>query len=393
MHLNYIIKVVFCATLLLLCVPSYAAAQMTIEWEATFDKTPYDYANYIQQTKDGGFIIIGITEDNDDKNLNYVISDIYIIKTNSQGKKEWDKTIGGPKEDRGVMVKQTQDGGYVVLGATESFGNGCEDIYVAKLTPKGDTVWEKTFGGTKFDWPKFVHQTSDGGFVIAGAFWASVINTTIKSSTILFKLDSSGNKEWEKIFDEFECTAAKETLDGGYIIGGNENSENPYVPFYRYIMKVDSNGNKIWSKAIDSGSFDDILPTKEGGYVIAGTGGLNWNFCLLKIDSQGNKIWGSEFSENTDTEDHCLSVQTTNDGGYILIGYSVKYWASSPSDIHIIKTDSNGKKVWGKFIGNDNENHGQYIQQTKDGGYILLSDKATYNPLNRSIQLIKFKLK
>ena len=95
-------------------------------------------------------------------------ADFWILKLDPQGEIEWQKTYGGPRFDLAHSIQQTQDGGYVVGGWTRSYGAGEEDVWVLKLDPDGEIEWQKTYGGAGFDSAHSIRQTEDGGYVIAG---------------------------------------------------------------------------------------------------------------------------------------------------------------------------------------------------------------------------------
>jgi len=132
------------------------------KWVKTYDLNKFDGAGSVQQTSDGGYIIVGMTETSINRD------DIWLIKTDSQGNKIWDKTFGGDKDDRGVKVRQTSDGGYILLGHTDSFSTGLEDSWLIKTDKDGNIMWDKTFGDIHYDFGFDLKQTFDNGYIIAG---------------------------------------------------------------------------------------------------------------------------------------------------------------------------------------------------------------------------------
>ena len=131
------------------------------EWNQTFGGPDYDFGVSIQQTTDGGFIITGYT---------YLgLRNVWLIKTDPDGNEEWNQTFGGNDDDYGYSVQQTTDGGYIITGATSSFGNGETDVWLIKTDPDGNEEWNQTFGGNDDDYGYSVQQTTDGGYIITGA--------------------------------------------------------------------------------------------------------------------------------------------------------------------------------------------------------------------------------
>ena len=149
---------------------------------------------------------------------------------------EWAKTYGGSYRDWANSIQQTSDGGYVVAGVTYSFGAGGADFWVLKLDSKGDIEWQKTYGGSDGDWAWSIQQTSDGGYVVAGAGWADFW---------VLKLDSKGDIEWQKTYggsDWDEAWSIQQTSDGGYVVAGSTCSFGAGEEDF-WVLKLDSEGN------------------------------------------------------------------------------------------------------------------------------------------------------
>ena len=263
----------------------------TITFAKTFGGTDVDYSNSVQQTTDGGFIIAGKT-----KSFGVGEYNGYIIKTDSSGNETWSKTFGGTDHDFFVFsVQQTTDGGFIIIGSTQSSGAGSDDVYLLKTDSNGNETWSKTFGGIDRDYGRSVQQTADGGFIIAGSTRSSSVGS---SDVYLLKTDSNGNETWSKAFGgtdgEEYGNSVRQTADGGFIIAGSRrffSARNSDV----YLLKTDSNGNETWSKTF-GGAYNDygnsVQQTDDGGFIIAGLtrsyGAGKSDVYLLKTDSNGN---------------------------------------------------------------------------------------------------------
>ncbi len=146
-----------------------------LQWQKSYGGSIYDGGTSVQKTVDRGYIIAGYTFSNDgDILFNHGNSDFWIIKVDSDGKMEWNKTLGGSGYEDAFSIQQTNDGGYITTGYSNSVdgdvtGNhGDYDYWVVKLNSFGNIQWQKSFGGSGFDFPNSIKQTTDGGYIIAG---------------------------------------------------------------------------------------------------------------------------------------------------------------------------------------------------------------------------------
>jgi len=306
------------------------------EWNQTYGGAESDIGRSVQQTINGGYIITGFTYSYEGSQR------VYLIKTNSVGAEEWSKTFGGSVDDGGYSVQQTTDGGYIVLGHTSSFGNGGQDIYLIKTNSEGIEAWTKTYGGSGNEFGYSVQQTSDGGYILTG-------NTSSygngDNDVWLIKTDSEGTEEWNKTFggeNDDRGYSVQQTTDGGYIIAGYTNSDLGSNDVW--LIKTDANGNEQWNKTYGGDGSDygySVQQTTDGGYIIVGvtapTG--NGNVWLIKTATNGIEQWNKTFGGSV--HDYGYSVQQTTDGGYIITGATTSF-GNGGHDVWLIKTDSEG---------------------------------------------------
>jgi hypothetical protein len=357
------------------------------EWAKTFGGSKDDEGFSVQQTSDGSFIIVGRTE-----SFGAGEDDVWLIKTDADGNKLWEKTFGGIRDDQGHSVQQTSDGGFILVGNTESFGAGDADVWLIKTDADGNKLWEKTFGGSRYDYGYSVRQTSDGGFIIVG-YTASFGARDVW----LIKTDANGNKQWDRTFggsDSDVGYSVQQTSDGGFIIVGYTVSFGAGKDDV-WLIKTDANGNKQWDRTFGGSVWDggsSVQQTSDGGFIIVGGtasfGAGLADVWLIKTDASGNKQWDRTFGGSV--WDWGSSVQQTRDGGFILVG-GTRSFGAGDADVWLIKTDASGNKLWDRTFGGSRWDWGNSMQQTRDGGFILVGETESFGAGWADVWLIKYR--
>ena len=309
-------------------------------WTRTFGGDSNDLGLAVQQTADSGYIIAGYTT-----SFGAGSDDVYLIKTDAAGDTLWTRTFGGNGRDHGYSVQQTTDGDYIVAGTTESFGAGSGDVWLIKTDPQGTPRWTRTFGGADYDWGYSATQTPDGGYIIVGAtesFGGEHPNY------YLIRTDTNGDTVWTRTFGpatEDYGACVQPTDDDGFIVAGTTDSLGA-GEYDVYLIKTDANGDTLWTRIYAAEGENDafsVQQTTAGGYVIAGQ---TWtpdssyvDVLLMKTDANGDTLWTKTFG-GTDW-DEGYSVQQTTDGGYVVAGQTRSFGAGG-DDVYLIKTDSLG---------------------------------------------------
>ena len=272
----------------------------------------------------------------------------------------WEKTYGGSSRDDGYFVQQTSDGGFIMCGRTNSFGNGGDDVYTIKTDLNGVEEWSQTYGGTGTEFSSDIKQTSDGGYIICG----SIFN--VGFDVYLIKIDLNGNVVWTQTYGGSNMDYAKsveQTNDGGYIICGRTNSFGN-GGYEAYLIKTNLNGVEEWSLTY-SGTVDGncIKQTIDGGYIILAdvVVGTDHEIQLIKTDLNGVEEWSQIYGGAGLQQSNY--VQQTNDGGYIVLGST-----DNPAGILFFKLNSNGFEEWSRQF---NGGYPGSCQQTTDGGFII----------------------
>lgn len=371
--------------------PAFAGEVPQVEWEKTFGGDESDYGYSVSQTSDGGYIITGFTF------VKAGNGDVYLLKVDAAGNRQWEKNFGGDKSDVGKSVQQTSDGGYVIAGDTTSFNSKENEIYLVKTDLSGNKIWEKNIGGDGVYYGETVQQTGDGGYMIAG----TVISSDYRDYDIfLMKTDASGNKIWGKRFGGKEvdsCHSMQLASDGGCIIAGDTYSFGSAWNDV-YLIKTDASGDRIWEKTVGGKGYDwgySVLQTGDGGFIVAGStssfGKGDYNAYLIKTDTTGNKIW--EKNLGGDGDDFIYSVALSGDGGYILAGITNSF-GDGRSTVYAVKTDASGNLIWEKHFGGDGAASGQHVCSGRDGGFIIVGGKEVKEGTpgkNNDVALFKLK--
>jgi hypothetical protein len=213
-------------------------ADGNLQWTKTIGGPGWEAGFSLIQTSDGGYAIAGSTY-----SFGAGLSDVYVVKLDANGNLQWTKTIGGPGDEAGFSLIQTSDGGYAITGSTNSFGVGKADVYLVKLDANGNLQWTKTIGGPKDDWGISLIQTSDGGYAITGPTYSFGVG---EADVYVVKLDANGKPQWTKTIGAKNENLIKssiiQTSDGGYAIAGTTTSFGAGGRDV-YVVKLNKNGD------------------------------------------------------------------------------------------------------------------------------------------------------
>ena len=342
--------------------------------------------------------------------------DYWVVKIDTIGNIKWQKSLGGTNSDVAKSIQQTNDGGYIVAGysmsndgdVTSHHYNSAydnSDYWVVKLDSVGNIQWQKSLGGTEDDRASSIQQTNDGGYIVAGSSYSNDGDVTGHHGTISYsdcwvvKLDTSGNIQWQKSLggtEDDNASSIQQTNDGGYIVVCSSNSNGGDVTGNHgsrdyWVVKLDTVGNIKWQKSIGGTNGDyaySIQQTNDGGYIVTGITGSNdgdvsghhysaygnWDYWVVKLDTVGNIKWQKCLGGSDN--DYAYSVKQTNDGGYIIAGSGSTNDGDitgnhGSSDYWIVKLDTAGNIQWQKSLGGSENDEAYSIQQTLDGGYII----------------------
>ncbi|MCL6266763.1 hypothetical protein [Flagellimonas myxillae] len=342
------------------------------------------------------------------------------ITTTFEGEVDWMKSFGGSGEDTAQSVIQTADGGYAILGFSNSMdgdlaGKTTEvnDYWLLKLDAEGNLIWGRTYGGTKDDRGQSVIQTTDGGYAIVGYAMSDdgdgSNNEGFHDNWIL-RLGPNGNILWEKSFGfsgHDHSYDVVETSDGGFFFSGfldvtssggagNEGKGN-YLTRHGvgefWGTKLDADGNLEWRRYFGGTNNDrsyGVVYSDDGGFVLAGASESDdfditspkgsYDFWVVKVGSNGDLLWQKSFGGTG--IDKGYDIAKTLDGGYVITGNTFSSDTDvsqnhGESDLWVIKLGSNGNLAWEKTYGGLAFDAGHGISTTRDGGFVIAGNSKS----------------
>ena len=280
----------------------------------------------------------------------------------------WTKTIGYDVGEYFTSIEKTSNGGFILAGFTESFsGDSSAEYWLVRLNNSADTVWTKVYPAAEKHDNQIALQTADGGFAIGG-----------DGDPWLIKTDANGTVEWEQAISTIgaynEIRWIETTANNGFIACGSGQVENIS---YALVVKTDSLGVPVWVDSL-RGEHDMtaemVIETTDGGVAVVGakqhpTGGGVFHGWLQKLSASGDSLWSVVYGDTANAE--FSGIQETADGGFILIG-RLTLPSDSTSDIYLVKTDSLGVVEWEQTFGGTNDDEGMAVIQTSDTGFTLI---------------------
>ena len=421
-------NIIFSLLFVLTSYLTFSQQILTKQWDRRFGGSSGDVLDILLETKGGGYILGGssASEASGDKSesnwdISLLTRDFWILEIDSDSNKLWDKRFGGTSTEGLYSLQQTTDAGYILAGRSYSGMNGNKtqpswgsgDYWVVKVDSIGNKQWDKRFGGILDDELYAVQQTSNGGYILGGYSFSGIggdktqDNRDLTNSTSDFwvvKIDSSGNKQWDKRFggnDMDGINSLLQTCDGGYILGGTSSSgisgdktqtnwDTITFSYDMWIVKIDSSGYKLWDKRFGGKSSDhlfNVLQLSDGGYLMAGASasGIEGDktsngtgYWIVKIDSAGNKLWDKVYQPATADPARISSFFITKDGGFLIGNFSGLNAGGDksednlgPTQTWVVKTDSLGNKQWDKTIFTTGFDDSGYAIETKEGCYLI----------------------
>ncbi|AOW21347.1 hypothetical protein [Urechidicola croceus] len=390
-----------------------------IEFTKTFGGSKNESAQSVIQTTDGGYAVLGFTQSKDgdvltNESLDYY--DYWLLKFDINNDLQWSNLYGGSISEKAYDIAQTQDGGFILIGSSNSTdrdvtsNEGLNDFWVVKTDNSGIIEWEKSYGFSGNDLGYSVTQTSDGGYFVGGTLDVSASNGEGNDRTYSrhaggdywgLKLDSSGNKEWRRYFGgTFTDTVYDviESNEGGFLLVGSSDSEDVDISNNKgsydfWIVKVNSQGELVWEKSFGGSEIDEarsICKTNDGNYLIVGDSRSNdkdisnskgaADIWLIKISESGNLIWEKSFGGSSfDAGRH---ISPTLDNGFIITGSSRSQDFNletnfGQNDIWVFKINASGDMQWQKSFGGTDIDIAYSAVELNDESIIIVGETSS----------------
>ncbi|MCZ7555686.1 MAG: hypothetical protein M5R41_04700 [Bacteroidia bacterium] len=351
----------------------------------TLHISEYDEGFDVSELPDGGFIFAGRTW------MAHTASiDVLLVRTDAEGIVLWKKTFGGVYEDQAYSVEHTSDGGFIIVGTTESYTNGFTDIWLIKTDAQGTMLWNRSYGGTSYDYGLDVRECFNGGYIVAGQSQQSL---TGGKYAMLLRTDELGNEIWNKLYggrDGDIAASVDQLADGGFVVAGATTSATTGSSAL-WVFRTSPSGEILWDRSI-SGAQSNIgtrLHTlADGSVAVIGysmpPNSQNSNMLFVRLDPAG------DVTVNTILHDNAFGtgIDEAADGNFVVCGYTNPY-SGDASDIVLSKVSRDGNVLWTRLIGGNRRDRAAAVVITSDNGYLLTGSTRSYGHGDLDLLMLK----
>jgi len=347
-----------------------------VKWSKTFGGSSYENARDVAVDSANNIWVMGSTG-----TYGSGSSDIYLVKTDGAGKKLFSKTYGTRKSESGYGIALASDGSAVLIGEhTDKYRN--YNIFAIKISPTGDKVWERSYGGRKSDMGRAIITSYDNGFIIAG-YADNGYNGYV------VKLSASGDLLWEKKFQDMDFSSVQKTGDGNYLVGGRNNGKG-------VVVKINSDGEQVWKRTYGKKNYNVTIKTieklKDGNFLLGSDYRISeydYDALVRKIKPSGEIIWEKRYSKSD--SDSFSDLITLPDGGALLGGsYSPNPRGEKyQDDIFLIRIDENGNQKWSRVFGRSKTEYLYALKYTADEGLLLAGETKSRGAGSSDMYLVK----
>ena len=317
---------------------------------------------------DGGFLLVGETW-----SFGAGGYDMYAVRTDRSGTVLWSKTYGGSGDDYANDVIALADGGFLLVGRTGSFGAGSSDMYAVRIDKDGNVLWSKTYGGSDWEGANAVAgPLADGGFLLVGRTYGGYDMYAVRT-------DRSGTVLWSKTYGGSGDDYANDVIalaDGGFLLVGRTDSFGAGGDDM-YAVRIDQDGNVKWSKTYGGSFYEDANavagPLADGGFLLVGK---TWSFgtgrddmYAVRIDKDGYVLWSKTYGESRGDQANAVAGPL-DDGGFLLVGKT--YRGAREDEMYTVRIDKDGNVVWSKIYGRSDDDRAYDVIALPDGGFLLV---------------------
>jgi len=343
------------------------ASPLTKKFVKTYGGEKFEYISKIIPNKDSGFIAVGHTNHKGAGGY-----DGWIIGISNDGELFLDKTFGGSEEDRVSSIAPLLEGGYMVVGSSESQSSGEDDLWVVKLDVEGSIVWEKKFGGRYDDRGEEIYAFPDGRTLIVGS---QKLGKNSKAGWMLM-LSSKGQVVWEKQFTNRKFVRIKTISylsENRFLIAGNFGDKE-YGDSRAWWMHIDELGNIITSNSFDNPSttISEVVTLADGSAVVVGSTNFQtagkYDIWVMKMDAEGEVIWQRSYGR--EGQEYGDSVAILPDGHYFVVG-TINKANKRKDDIWSLRLTQTGDKIWEQAFGSDEYEGTESIISLPDGAVVI----------------------
>lgn len=351
----------------------------------TLNISEYDEGFDVAELPDGGFIFAGRTW------MAHTASiDVLLVRTDAEGVVLWKKTFGGVYEDQAYSVEQTSDDGFIIAGTTESYTNGFTDIWLIKTDAQGTMLWNRSYGGTSYDYGLDVRECFNGGYIVAGQSQQPLSGGKYG---MLLRTDELGNEIWNKLYGgrDGDIVASVDQLgDGGFVVAGATTSATTGSSAL-WVFKTSPSGEIVWERTVS-----DSLSTvgtrlqalTDGSVAVIGYSMPPYvqtsNLLFVRLDQSGDVTVNTILYENA----FGTGIDETADGGFVVCGYTNPY-SGDGADIVLSRVSRDGEVLWTRLIGGRRRDRAAAVVVTRDNGYMITGSTRSYGQGDLDLLMLK----
>lgn len=370
---------------------SMALAAQNGSFEKIFGGKENDIAKSVVATDDG-YLIAGKTN-SFTKYRNY---DAYLIKLDKNGNKLWEKQYGG-EDDEEINDILPYGKDFLIFGSTETYGNERLSYYLSKLDNKGEIDWSHAFYTNEDDEFHGTALTVDGEDIVFGGTQRHLKFFSAEVEPQFFKVNKALEREWRGYYggeDEDYANAIINTGDGYLMVGTSESFSEK--DFDGYVVKIDKNGKKLWYNIFGGEDDDiahDVIATKDGYLIVGSTDSFDLHYkdvYIVKIDKEGKILWQKTYGGEQDEEGYAITAGV--DGGYVITGYTDSFGRKNRGQLYLFKIDEEGNKLWSRAYGGESDDTGYDVIAAEDG-YLVVGDRQSDRSRDSNVWVLKVDAK